>query len=80
MKTLNFGKHNGKTLEQVAAIDPSYIEWLVCANIEHWSELAVDYVVIPEDDEDTVEICPICHNTSCNGPSEHSNRPYGGRR
>ncbi len=29
MRTFNFGKHNGKTIEEVASIDAKYLEWLL---------------------------------------------------
>ncbi len=29
MRAFNFGKHNGKTVEEVATIDPKYLEWLL---------------------------------------------------
>ena len=28
-KYINFGKHNGKELKEIARIDPSYLEWLL---------------------------------------------------
>ena len=29
MRTFSFGKYNGKTVEEVAKIDPSYLKWFL---------------------------------------------------
>jgi len=34
LKYIPFGKHNGKTIEEVVKIDPSYLEWLLKQKIE----------------------------------------------
>jgi len=34
LKYIPFGKHNGKTIEEVAKIDPSYLEWLLKQKME----------------------------------------------
>ncbi|MBU0612037.1 hypothetical protein KKA39_01195 [Patescibacteria group bacterium] len=34
LRHIPFGKHNGKTVEEVAKIDPSYLEWLLKQKIE----------------------------------------------
>ncbi|MFA6256829.1 MAG: 3'-5' exonuclease [Candidatus Paceibacterota bacterium] len=33
-RTINFGKHNGKTLEEVCATDRGYLEWLLAQKLE----------------------------------------------
>lgn len=70
---LTFGKHNGRTLEQIAAIDPGYLQWMAGESINrdgvNFSKLAVQYLRTHEIEEP--EVCPMCHQTSCGGPSEH---------
>jgi len=34
LRHIPFGKHNGKTVEEVAQIDPSYLEWLLKQKME----------------------------------------------
>ena len=34
LKFIPFGKHNGKTVEEVAKIDPGYLEWLLKQKLE----------------------------------------------
>ena len=34
MRTINFGKHNGKKLEEVLATDRGYLEWLLAQKLE----------------------------------------------
>ena len=34
LRTFNFGKHNGKTLEDVARIDRGYLEWMLAQKLE----------------------------------------------
>lgn len=34
-KYINFGKHNGKELEEIARIDPEYLEWLLKQKLEN---------------------------------------------
>jgi exodeoxyribonuclease X len=33
-KYINFGKHNGKEIKEIARIDPGYLEWLLAQKIE----------------------------------------------
>lgn len=33
-RTINFGKHNGKTIEEVCASDRGYLEWLLAQKLE----------------------------------------------
>ena len=33
-RTMNFGKHNGKKLEEVLATDRGYLEWLLAQKLE----------------------------------------------
>lgn len=41
---INFGKHKGKTLKQIALIDPDYIEWL-CKKV---NDFIITYEIIDE--------------------------------
>ena len=34
LKFIPFGKHNGKTVEEVARIDRGYLEWLLAQKLE----------------------------------------------
>jgi DNA polymerase III epsilon subunit-like protein len=34
IKTIGFGKHAGKKLEEVARIDPGYLEWLLAQKVQ----------------------------------------------
>ena len=34
LKFINFGKHNGKELQEIARTDPSYLEWLLKQKLE----------------------------------------------
>ena len=34
LRSIPFGKHNGKTVEEVAKIDPGYLEWLLKQKLE----------------------------------------------
>ncbi len=33
-KYINFGKHNGKEIKEIARIDPGYLEWLLAQKVE----------------------------------------------
>lgn len=74
MQTITFGKYKGQTLEQIAAIDPSYLQWMSTTRIirdgVNFSKLAEKYLDEHEDDF-LMEVCPICRNTSCDGPQNH---------
>ena len=52
---LDFGKYKGKTLEEVADIDPSYICWLhenvKTVRIPKWFAVACEGAVREEDEE-----------------------------
>jgi len=34
LKSINFGKHNGKTIEEILKVDPGYLEWLLKQKLE----------------------------------------------
>ena len=34
LRSINFGKHNGKTIEEILRIDPGYLEWLLKQKLE----------------------------------------------
>ncbi|MFZ3015419.1 MAG: exonuclease domain-containing protein [Minisyncoccia bacterium] len=34
LRSINFGKHNGKTIEEILNIDPGYLEWLLKQKLE----------------------------------------------
>ncbi len=43
MKTFGFGKHNGKKIEEVLAIDRGYLEWLLAQKLES-SQMEDDWI------------------------------------
>jgi hypothetical protein len=77
MMILSFGKYSGKTIEQIAKIDPGYLIWMAGENINrngvNFSKLAKQY--LDTHDIDEPDVCPICGNTSCAGPAEHVTGP-----
>ena len=34
LRSINFGKHNGKTIEEILRVDPGYLEWLLKQKLE----------------------------------------------
>jgi len=34
LRSINFGKHNGKTMEEILRVDPGYLEWLLKQKLE----------------------------------------------
>ena len=44
MNTFNFGKHNGKTVEEVASIDRGYLEWMLGQKEQSNPEAEEDWI------------------------------------
>ena len=67
--TISFGKHNGKTFEQIAQLDWNYLEWMAHERISrggvNFSKLAEKYIDTHAEPE--IDVCPVCHETSCDG-------------
>ena len=90
---LEFGKHGGSTLGQVAKIDPSYVLWLSGTATKYTFSQA--FQEVKRDHPDAIEavrgyvkdMCLHCfmkkdakhRNCSMSGTTRYNFHPYGGR-
>lgn len=67
---VTFGKHNGRTFEQIAVFDWDYLCWMANERISrngiNFSKLARAYIDAHEDEHE-IDVCPVCGETSCDG-------------
>lgn len=64
-----FGKHNGKTIKQIAGLDWGYLEYMSRERIVrggvNYSAIAGRYTRTHAEPE--IDVCPVCGETSCDG-------------